>query len=669
MILAKLKDFDIAARPQGDRPPFPTTRSYRDATRHGEIAPRERSISSEQGGNRPELAEKEEAEIARDRRHSCRKADGLRPRSPLLSTKPCRRDRSGTGLKDMGKRDGSAESPRTAPTLDMGRAGTVGQSPPQPGVGPNRWRCRPSSSTSCAPARRCTALVGASGQAQPSRAVTGKAAAPSMARRRRVSTSTRTTSTASAAARTATPSPSTMQSFRRLLHRSESRCLAAEAGLEVPRPSPGRRPKPSSRRLDLHRRAGSARSPVSSAACTSARGRGGARLPPAPRPVRRHHRPLRPRLERRRPRQPQRRLEMRRGRSRPIAALEAGLLRPDDGQRLPARTSSGHRVTFPIRDRRGSRHQLRRPRGLGDGEAQVPQRPRNPYLSKSAARLYGLRLGPRAGTARPALLIVVEGYMDVIALHQAGFDAAVAPLGTALTDEQLEELWRLSPESRCCASTATPPGASAAASRAMDAGTADADARTLPRLRHPAVRPGPRQPRPRGRGRSIPIAARCQAAARGRRCSPSSAKAPATLPGSPRRPARPPRGRGCPQSLDRAYRAGVTATPCATGSTRRAAQAAANKPAPVARSSGPARRGPAGVFRRRCCTRTARRAMILTAILLRHPASAARRSSRGAIPTALPCRRTLARLRSATKMSAAMRRTPRLTQPSDWFPT
>ncbi len=41
-------------------------------------------------------------------------------------------------------------------------------------------------------------------------------------------------------------------------------------------------------------------------------------------------------------------------------------------------------------------------------------------------------------------MIVAEGYMDVIALHQAGFGGAVAPLGTALTAGQLEELWRLS---------------------------------------------------------------------------------------------------------------------------------------------------------------------------------------------------------------------------------
>ena len=40
--------------------------------------------------------------------------------------------------------------------------------------------------------------------------------------------------------------------------------------------------------------------------------------------------------------------------------------------------------------------------------------------------------------------------MDVIALHRAGFATAVAPLGTALTEAQIEELWRLAPEPVLC---------------------------------------------------------------------------------------------------------------------------------------------------------------------------------------------------------------------------
>lgn len=49
-----------------------------------------------------------------------------------------------------------------------------------------------------------------------------------------------------------------------------------------------------------------------------------------------------------------------------------------------------------------------------------------------------------------ARLIVVEGYMDVIALAEAGFGGAVAPLGTALTEDQLAELWRVSPNPVLC---------------------------------------------------------------------------------------------------------------------------------------------------------------------------------------------------------------------------
>ena len=49
-----------------------------------------------------------------------------------------------------------------------------------------------------------------------------------------------------------------------------------------------------------------------------------------------------------------------------------------------------------------------------------------------------------------AALIVAEGYMDVIALSRAGFGGAVAPLGTALTEMQLNELWRLAPEPVLC---------------------------------------------------------------------------------------------------------------------------------------------------------------------------------------------------------------------------
>ncbi len=47
-------------------------------------------------------------------------------------------------------------------------------------------------------------------------------------------------------------------------------------------------------------------------------------------------------------------------------------------------------------------------------------------------------------------IIAVEGYMDVIALHQAGIENAVAPLGTALTENQLELLWKMVPQPVLC---------------------------------------------------------------------------------------------------------------------------------------------------------------------------------------------------------------------------
>ncbi len=56
---------------------------------------------------------------------------------------------------------------------------------------------------------------------------------------------------------------------------------------------------------------------------------------------------------------------------------------------------------------------------------------------------------PQAGQPAKAV-IAVEGYMDVIALAQAGFTQAVAPLGTALTEDQLDLLWRMSPEPILC---------------------------------------------------------------------------------------------------------------------------------------------------------------------------------------------------------------------------
>ena len=105
------------------------------------------------------------------------------------------------------------------------------------------------------------------------------------------------------------------------------------------------------------------------------------------------------------------------------------------------------RVMFPIRDRRGRVISFGG-RILGDGQPKYLNGPETELFRKRQA-LYGLDAA-REGCFRGAACLVVEGYMDVIALHQAGFAGAVAPLGTALTAEQLELIWRLSPEPVLC---------------------------------------------------------------------------------------------------------------------------------------------------------------------------------------------------------------------------
>ena len=137
--------------------------------------------------------------------------------------------------------------------------------------------------------------------------------------------------------------------------------------------------------------------------------------------------------------------ELARGGVEAARMLEAGLLREaEDG---PARELYWQRVTFPIRDRRGRLVSFGA-RTLGDAKPKYINGPESPIFSKKR-NLYAIDLA-RAGLRAGQRLVVAEGYMDVIALHQAGFTGAVAPLGTALTEEQLEELWRLAPDPVLC---------------------------------------------------------------------------------------------------------------------------------------------------------------------------------------------------------------------------
>lgn len=104
------------------------------------------------------------------------------------------------------------------------------------------------------------------------------------------------------------------------------------------------------------------------------------------------------------------------------------------------------RIIFPIRDRRG-RVIAFGGRILDDGEPKYLNSPETEVFHKGR-ELYGLYESLQAG--KPQRLIVVEGYMDVIALHQFGMPNAVATLGTALTADHLGLLFRQVPEVIFC---------------------------------------------------------------------------------------------------------------------------------------------------------------------------------------------------------------------------
>ena len=126
-------------------------------------------------------------------------------------------------------------------------------------------------------------------------------------------------------------------------------------------------------------------------------------------------------------------------------ACDAGLLRrPDDGR--PYDFFRG-RVVFPIGDGAGRAVGFGA-RSLGGAGPKYINSPESPLFRKRRT-LYNL-----AGARRPAreagTVVVCEGYMDVIALAQAGIAHAVAPLGTAVTEDHLAALWRLAAEPVLC---------------------------------------------------------------------------------------------------------------------------------------------------------------------------------------------------------------------------
>ena len=121
--------------------------------------------------------------------------------------------------------------------------------------------------------------------------------------------------------------------------------------------------------------------------------------------------------------------------------IDTGMcLRSDDGGAAYDRFRD--RIMYPIRDSRG--------RCIAFGGRAMSQNARAKYLNSPETKLFDKgRSLYNLSAARSALnaqssLIIVEGYMDVIALSQENFKASVAPLGTAITKEQLALIWRIS---------------------------------------------------------------------------------------------------------------------------------------------------------------------------------------------------------------------------------
>ncbi|NCA95748.1 MAG: DNA primase, partial [Methanomicrobia archaeon] len=105
------------------------------------------------------------------------------------------------------------------------------------------------------------------------------------------------------------------------------------------------------------------------------------------------------------------------------------------------------RVMIPIMDKRG-RVIAFGGRIMGDGQPKYLNSPETPVFNKRKV-LYNFNYARDPGFDAKAL-IICEGYMDVIAMDKFGIHYAVAPLGTALTEEQIQEAWKVTPEPTCC---------------------------------------------------------------------------------------------------------------------------------------------------------------------------------------------------------------------------
>ncbi|WP_051242398.1 DNA primase [Stappia stellulata] len=129
------------------------------------------------------------------------------------------------------------------------------------------------------------------------------------------------------------------------------------------------------------------------------------------------------------------------------AMIEAGLvIRPDDGR--PTYDRFRNRLMIPIQDDRGRVIAFGGRTLDPDGQPKYLNSPETPLFHKGAMVFNFHRAREPAHKSGQA--IVVEGYMDAIAIWQAGMRNVVAALGTAFTEEQIGRLWRLAPEPTIC---------------------------------------------------------------------------------------------------------------------------------------------------------------------------------------------------------------------------
>lgn len=127
--------------------------------------------------------------------------------------------------------------------------------------------------------------------------------------------------------------------------------------------------------------------------------------------------------------------------------IEAGLLVHGDDIPVPY-DRFRDRVMFPIADWRGRLIAFGGRALDKDAPAKYLNSPETPLFHKGSILFNGANARAAAHDGKP--LIVVEGYVDVIAMVTAGYEGAVAPLGTALTEEQLGLLWKIADEPMLC---------------------------------------------------------------------------------------------------------------------------------------------------------------------------------------------------------------------------